>query len=328
MFKAEGVYAVFRTTVEMLKAGGEVEVRVNSLAPCDIMHAHFAGPIYFALKPFYRGRRILSAHVVPESFKQNFMLWKQLEPVWNRFVVSSFNSADLVIAVSPAVKRNLETKGVRTAQRFIPNPIDRGLYRRDPELRARGRALLGMPADRPLVLGVGLTVLRKGVDEFVEVARRNPDISFAWVGGSSFSILTDGYFTIHELISSAPPNVRFPGFFPRERMPELYNAADLFFLPTRQDNFPMVIVEAAACGLPIVLRDLPDFREIFEPAYLPADGVEEFSRAIGRVLSDPALARSLSDRSLALAARYDTPAVAAQLVQCYRELYDGAFAVR
>jgi 1,2-diacylglycerol-3-alpha-glucose alpha-1,2-galactosyltransferase len=328
MFKAEGVYSVFRTTVDMLKAGGEVEVRVNSFAPCDIMHAHFPGPIYFALKPFYRGRRILSAHVVPEGFRQNFIFWKQLEPLWTRFIVSSFNSADLIIAVSPAVKRNFESKGVRTPLLFIPNPIDTAFYRRDPELRARGRELLGISAGRPLVLGVGMTVLRKGVDEFVEVARRHPDVSFVWVGGNSFSLLTDGYFAINELISSAPPNMRFAGIFPREKMPELYNAADIFFLPTRQDNFPMVIVEAAACGVPIVLRDLPDFREIFEPGYIPADGIDGFSKAIGKALSEPSFARSQADRSMALAARYDTPAVAAQLVRCYREFYDGVGAVK
>jgi 1,2-diacylglycerol-3-alpha-glucose alpha-1,2-galactosyltransferase len=320
MFKAQGVYAVFRTTVEMLRQCPDVELHVNSLVPCDILHAHFPGPFYFALRPFYGGRSVLSAHVVPESFSQGIVGYKRFEPLFAGFVVKTFNTANLLIAVSPAVKRNLEARGVTAPQVFIPNPIDRVLFRPDPALRARGRALLGIPEGRKLVLGVGLTVLRKGVDEFVETARANPDVTFVWVGGNSFSVLTEGYFRLHDLVSSAPPNLGFPGLFAMETMPELYNAADLLLFPTRQDNFPMVVVEAAACGLPMIIRDLPDFREIFAPAYLPADGVAGFSAAIRRVFGEPALAASLRERSRELAARYDMPGVAARLVECYRSL--------
>jgi 1,2-diacylglycerol-3-alpha-glucose alpha-1,2-galactosyltransferase len=328
MFKAQGVHSVFRTTVEMLRASGLVDVRVNSLRACDILHAHIAGPFWYVLRPFYRGRAILSAHVVPESFKQGIIGYSRLEPLWIRYVVSSFNSADHVIPVSPAVKKNLESRGVKAPQTYIPNPIDRALFRKDPELRARGRALLGVSPTVKVVLGVGLTVLRKGIDEFVEVARRNPAVTFVWVGGNSFSVFTDGYFHIHDLMASAPPNMKFAGIFPIEKLPELYNAADAFFLPTRQDNFPMVIVEAAACGLPIVLRDIPDFREIFSPGYMPADGVDGFSHALNRILAEPDHAHTLSERALALAARYDTCAVAARLVECYQRLYEQSMQAR
>jgi len=319
-WRAQGVYAVFQTTIRMLEATGEVDVRVNSFARCDILHAHFPGPLYFALAPFYAGRRVMSAHVVPESFHQSTTGWRQLDPLISRYIVHSFNTANLLIAVSPAVRANLRSRGVRTPQIVIPNPIDLSQFRPDPVLRARGRAMLGIGPREKVVIGVGLICLRKGFDEFLEVARRNPALTFVWVGGSSFSILTDGYFKKQEWIAAAPKNARFPGLLPIERMPDAYNAADLFFLPTRQDNHPMSVAEAAACGVPIVLRDIPDFREIFGSAYLAAAGVEGFSDCIRKAMGDPALSASLRRDSLAMIRRYDAPVIAARLLEAYRQL--------
>jgi 1,2-diacylglycerol-3-alpha-glucose alpha-1,2-galactosyltransferase len=213
------------------------------------------------------------------------------------------------------------SRGVKTPQVVIPNAIDLSYFRQDPGLRASGRELLGLEPEERVVLGVGLICLRKGFDEFIEVARINPGFTFVWVGGSSFSLFTDAYFKKHEWMAAAPRNVRFPGILPFEKMPEMYNAADLLFLPTRQETFGLVIAEAAACGLPLVVRDLPDFRELFGDAHLGAEGCGGFSDCIRSVFADSGLARTLREKSLAMVQRFDSRSLAAKLVEAYRELY-------
>ena len=321
LWKAQGVGTAFFTTVDMLRNTDSVEVHVNSLKTCDILHGISPGPLFSALKPLYPGRRVLSAHVVPESFHMSLPLWRQIDPIVTRIIVRSFNTADLLISVAPAVTRNLKSRGVRTPQVVIPNAIDLSHFRRDPGLRTSGRTLLGLGPDTKVVLGVGLICLRKGFDEFIEVARMNPGFTFVWVGGSSFSLFTDAYFKKHEWITAAPRNVRFPGILPFERMPEVYNAADLLFLPTRQETFGLVIAEAAACGLPLVVRDLPDFRELFGDAHLGAEGCNGFSECIRSVFSDPGLAESLRRKGLAMAQRLDSRSLATKLVEAYVGLY-------
>jgi 1,2-diacylglycerol-3-alpha-glucose alpha-1,2-galactosyltransferase len=277
--------------------------------------------LYFALAPLYPGRRVLSAHVVPESHHQSTAGWRLLDPVMTRFLVRSFNTADLLISVAPSVRRNLEARGVTAPQAVVPNPVDLSRFRPDEGLRLRGRALLGLAPGERVVLGVGLPVLRKGFDQFLEVAAMNPALRFVWVGGNSFSVLTDGWSTLHRRMRAAPRNVRFPGMIPLATMPEVYNAADVLLFPSRQETFGLVALEAAACGLPLVLRDLPHFHEVFDEAFLSGTGPDSFSARIRDLLRDPAGTARMRGLSLALADRYSSRAVAERLVSEYQALY-------
>jgi 1,2-diacylglycerol-3-alpha-glucose alpha-1,2-galactosyltransferase len=320
LWPAQGINSAFLTTVAMLKKSPDVEIHINSLKTCDIMHAQYPGPIYYSLMSVYRGRRMITAHVVPESFYQGVAPW--LTPSISRVVLSFFNTADLLVAVAPGVRRNLQSRGVRPPQVVIPNAIDLSSFRPDPELRARGRAILGVPSHAKVVLGVGIMCLRKGIDDFVEVARANPHLTFAWIGGATFSLFTDGYFKQRDWAAAAPRNLLLPGILPYEKMPALYNAADLMFLPTRQETFGLVVAEAAACGLPLVLRDLENFRELFADAYLGANRPVGFSDCIRGIFSSPAEAARMVEKSFALARQYDSRALAARLVETYQALYE------
>jgi glycosyltransferase involved in cell wall biosynthesis len=104
-------------------------------------------------------------------------------------------------------------------------------------------------------------------------------------------------------------------------MPDVYNAADVLLFPSRQETFGLVALEAAACGLPLVLRDLPDFHEIFGEAFLSGSDPDSFSARIRALLADPVRAAGMRRLSLAQADRYSSRAVAERLVGEYRALY-------
>jgi glycosyltransferase involved in cell wall biosynthesis len=83
-------------------------------------------------------------------------------------------------------------------------------------------------------------------------------------------------------------HVRLPGFVADETLACLYSGATCVVLPSRAEGFGLPAVEAAACGAPLVLSDLPAHRETLDGAALfvrPTD-VDGFAAALGRVLDD------------------------------------------
>ena len=84
---------------------------------------------------------------------------------------------------------------------------------------------------------------------------------FVWAGGFSFGRISDGYEEIRKMMKHLPPNVRFLGIVDREKMNEIYNMADVMFLPSYEELFPMTILESMNCAVPVLVRNLP----IYDP---------------------------------------------------------------
>lgn len=143
-------------------------------------------------------------------------------------------------------------------QRIVVRP--QGLYKRNRMAGASDRRSAqlalreahGWPGDAALVLAVGQASLRKGADLFVEVAARvlqsREDVRFLWVGEIHTSIHARVNRRIAEL--SLDHRLVFAG--PTSDTDPVFAGADLFLLPSREDPFPSVVLEAMQMGLPIV----------------------------------------------------------------------------
>jgi glycosyltransferase involved in cell wall biosynthesis len=177
-----------------------------------------------------------------------------------------------------------------------PNAVDTRLFRdRVDELRAVGTA---PPARQPYVLYVGRLDPEKGVDVLTAAARDLP-ATVAIVGRGP----EEG-----RLRASAPPNVRFVGWVPRDELPLWYAAADVFVLPSRSDQWGMVLNEAAAAGLPLVATDAPGAaHDLVDDGVngfrVAVDDVDALRDCLNRLLSDRALQARFGIRSRELAAR-------------------------
>lgn len=97
------------------------------------------------------------------------------------------------------------------------------------------------------------------------------------------------------------------GFVPDEDLPAIYSAADAFSLPSFYEGFGIPILEAQACGCPVVTSDVGPMREVAGGAALhfPAADAAAQAACLGRVLDDDALRRSLVEGGLRNAARYN-----------------------
>jgi 1,2-diacylglycerol-3-alpha-glucose alpha-1,2-galactosyltransferase len=318
--RGQGVHTAFVDTVEMLRRRGDVEVLVNSRKPCDVLHAHTFGPLYWSLMGRYRYRRLMSAHVVPASMEGSILGWQYWGRLFARYIVAAYNSASVVIAVAPAVRRTLKDIGVKSRQVVITNPVNLSKFKPSPALKARGRRLLGLkPGDR-VALCVGQIQPRKGVEDFILAARANPGVQFVWAGGRPFSVLTESYAAMNKLMKKAPHNVHFKGMFDLDQMPEIYNAADLFYFPSFQENCALAIAEAAACGLPLLLRDLADYHELYGPNFLAAADSRGFALRVEEFFAKPALRARYRRKSLTMVKRFDVKILCEKLVETYHQL--------
>ncbi len=76
ILKGQGVHTAFVDHVELLKELKEIDVLVNNEGSGDIFHSHTYGPYYFWKGRNYKGRRVFTVHVIPDSIKGSLTNWK------------------------------------------------------------------------------------------------------------------------------------------------------------------------------------------------------------------------------------------------------------
>lgn len=131
-----------------------------------------------------------------------------------------------------------------------------GLYNSSVQEMPKGdhgvRKELGLAPDTKIVLGVGYADLRKGIDRFVSsglsLAGAHKDIAFLWVGAPSGE--ASNWFQPEIMATGLSDRVRILGH--RDDVARFFAAANAFYLSSREDPFPSVVLEALAAGLPVV----------------------------------------------------------------------------
>jgi glycosyltransferase involved in cell wall biosynthesis len=162
----------------------------------------------------------------------------------------------------------------------IPNGIDFSLF--DPPSRARrmaARTRLGLPLDARIVLFAGRLVEKKGLPIVLEVSRRSPGVHFLVIGDGPLSTLLEGL----------GPHVTWLPTVEHARMADYYHGADCLLLPSRGEGLPLVVQEAMACGLPLVVTaDEAYARELAaaEACVAVAPSADQVTAAMNRVLVD------------------------------------------
>ena len=104
----------------------------------------------------------------------------------------------------------------------------------------------------------------------------------------------------------------------------LYNCADLFVFPAATEGFGLPVVEAMACGVPVITTDrVAVAADLRDAAFLiPANALEPLVNALDRTLSDKALRKTLSERGLARARSYSWEATASATYRVYQGVAD------
>ncbi len=153
--------------------------------------------------------------------------------------------------------------------RVMSNWIDLSRFE-DGRDRKHFRERLGVPVDAEMVLFVHRLSRRKGVhllpEIMAEVTKRNRNVIFVIVGsGPEEESLR---FKVKSL--KLEPYVRLVGEVPHRGIPVYFHAADIFLMPSEEEGFPHVLLEAQASGVPYVASDVGGVREITPPELEPS----------------------------------------------------------
>ena len=176
----------------------------------------------------------------------------------------ALRQADAVIAVSESLKRVATSLGRPSDRiRVIPNGVDPEQFH--PLDRAEARRALGVPLDATVILTVAGVYEQKGQHLVVEtlpaLVARHPNVLYVVVGSPRSSAdvarLTDAADRL-----GVKSRVRVVGPRRHDEIPRWINASDVFCLATATEGWSNVLLEALACGVPVVTTDVGGNAEI------------------------------------------------------------------
>lgn len=314
----QGVGSAFLEQVNLVKQSQKLKILINSFKKTQILHIHTMNPGYIIRALLTRKPVIIYVHLLPSTLINSITLPKLFMRFVQWYVKKAYQLADYLVVVNPSFIEPLIALGVNKAQiTFIPNYVDKQDFSNEKSIEE----LKSMyQIDRFSVLGVGQVQHRKGVLDFIEVAKMLPQFNFIWAGGFSFKSLTAGYEELKKIMDNPPKNVRFLGIIPREKMKEIYAICNVFFLPSYDELMPMSVLEAAVMDKPVLLRSLKLYQPVFFNHYLQATNNEEFAKMIVKLFNNPTFYQEALAHSSWLTKHYNKASILKQWEDYYREV--------
>ncbi|HEY9247351.1 MAG TPA: glycosyltransferase family 4 protein [Candidatus Methanoperedens sp.] len=309
-FKYIGCATAAKTLFRQLSRMSDIDVSWNSNDhDFDIVHYHTFGPLSLINRKYSRGVKILTAHSTPRINAGNLAFSSTI----NQYYPYAYRKFNHIINISSPCQREVEQIVPDMSTTLIPNGIDRDYFKKDPEKRKLFRDRLGIEDDEKVVLTVAQQTPRKGIYDFIELAKKYPEIRWVWVGGFPYGVFSKDYFDIEKKKKQC--GAIFTGFVPD--IIEAYSGADVFFMPSHAETFGLVILEALSCDLPVVARSISEFREIFGDAVHFFENIKEAAACI----KDNGSSWNPDSRSEFIA-QFDIKNIADMHYDLYRELVE------
>ncbi len=298
----------------------DIEYTTEPRLDVDVLHLNNLGPksLFYAR----RARRksvsvVVHAHQTAEDFRESFAFSNQLSKPLRPYLEYGYSLADRLICPSEHNRRVIDTY-TDVPKTVISNGFDH--ERLDGFEALRETYLERYDLEPPVVFNVGHVIERKGLSSFVETAREQPDLTFAWFG---YINPTNGWTgrllkskTTRKIVQSAPENCVFTGYVDDIR--GAFAAGDIFFFPTKNENEGMALLEAMSCGAPPVVRDIPTF-EWLEDGETCLKTDSEFGRCIERLTADE-FRRRLGRNAAEKSREFRLENIGDQLVDLYAEV--------
>ncbi len=233
--------------------------------------------------------------------------------------------ADAIIAVSESARRDI-LRLLRVPQEKIHvihegvEPIFRPVE--DARERARVRGRYGLRG--PYLIAVGTVEPRKNLVRLSRAFREvrdetGRDLRLLLVGGKGWR----GEEILREVRKVAGEAVVWAGYAPSEDLPALYSGAEALVYPSLYEGFGLPVIEAMACGTPVITSNNSSLREVAGDAALLVDPEDtgDIAAAVRRVIEDAGLREGLRRKGLARAAQFSWEEAAKQTLKVYEQVH-------
>jgi 1,2-diacylglycerol-3-alpha-glucose alpha-1,2-glucosyltransferase len=215
----------------------------------------FPDSLLVALTAKIMGKKVVYyAHSTMEDFKKSFKGSDIIAPLFKSWIKFCYSIGDIIITPTDYSKNLLNTYGIGKSIISLSNGIDLDFYQRNDVLGKQFREKYHFSETDKIIISVGHYIERKGIEDFVELARRMPNYQFIWFGYTNINLIPE---RIKKLIQTKLPNLHFPGYVSSEELAQAYCGSDLFLFLTQEETEGIVLLEALAMKIPILIRDIP-----------------------------------------------------------------------
>lgn len=291
--------------------------------PFSLVHAHCpfsSGKLALQQARMRHIPMVATFHSKYRADFERFMPIKAVVDYLIRDVVDFYNQADEVWIPQASVEETLREYGYRGKIEVVDNGNDfAGTF--SEEERKQVRLQLGLKADEPLLLFVGQHIYEKNLDFLLRSVALLKDMPFRmFFIGTGYAASSLQELARHLGLEN---RVSFLGrIIEREQLRRYYLAADLFLFPSRYDNAPLVVREAAALHTPSLMLEGSTASAVIrngENGFLTTENTEEYAGRIRSILQDPdLLARVAQGASDSLARSWED--IAGEVADRYRNL--------
>lgn len=242
-------------------------------------------------------------------------IWKRKKKVFEKVLARHLHIVTPSQWLSQEVKRSSLLRKFKIS--IIPNGIDTKQF--SPLDKACARKVLGIPLNAKVVLFVAQSVTnrRKGFDllaKALEIKQSN-DIFFLSIG--------NGFKQLNTNI----PHLHLGPITIKQLLPTIYSAADIFVIPSTQDNLPNTVLESFSCGTPVISFDVGGIPEMVRPMktglLAPVGDVDSLSEAIKKLLNNQRLRRHMAKNCRLIALKeYSLEIQASRYTKLYKSMFD------
>lgn len=288
----------------------------------DILHinTYFPKSYFLANKAKKMGKKIVyHAHSTEEDYKNGFILAKQTSKLFKKWLIKCYSLGDVIVTPTPYSKHLLEGyKGLENKKIYaISNGIEIDFFKKDKELGKKFRKDYGIKDNEKVIIGIGLYIERKGIIDFVELAKRMSEYKFIWFG---YSPLIASTKEVRKAVNTKLDNLTFAGYVEPNVIKSALSGCDLYLFPTLEETEGIPIIEACACKTPALIRDIGVFDEwlIDGKNVYKAKNLDEFEDKIRKILKGTL--KDLTEEGYKVALDKDIKNVSKELTKVYKEV--------
>jgi len=292
----------------------------------DIVHTHVSGHAYILitgiLSKLKKFKHIHTTHCpwTDASFRplilRPFLFLNDL--IFNKL---SFSLIDKVIAITPW-ELSILNQYIKNPDKIsiIPNGTDKILYKKVKNNQFKKKNKI---KEKYMVLFFGRLNPTKGPEKLalaaINISKKRKDIAFIWVGPD------EGKAPEVKRLIKSYKNMRYLGpIRGKEKIAEMYQAADIYVLPSYREGLPLTLFEAMASGLPIVASPVNGIPfEVKEPEngfLVPYGDTKAMEEKILNLLDNKKLAEEISKNNFKKAQEYDWDIIYKKYMQEYKYL--------
>ncbi len=263
MIKKSGIGRALEHQKKALELN-DIEYTLNPNDKYDIAHinTYFSKSCKLIKKLKKKGIPVIvHGHSTKEDYANSFWFWRFTKWYVYHYLKKAYSSAEKIITPTTYSKELISNYDfVQCPVVNISNGIDFDKYNKvilTEEDKINLRKQFGISPNDKIVMGIGWFFERKGTHDFIEIAKSFDDnTKFIWFGAKNKALMSS---KVAKAVNNKTNNVILPGYVSQDVIIKMLHLADCFLFPSYEETEGIVLLEALACQIPVIIRDIQAF---------------------------------------------------------------------